>query len=440
MIKVCCVLYLCADWLQASRACAARSSSKTPTTDPPDVTEQSAAPDGENLPASSVKESSHKSSETEAPRCTEVEGNDTEKTVEAEAAGQDATDVEMKETPDENTADDSKGDEMAAEVKETENSAERSQETNVDQDTSDGKEVTDDVATTEGAEVIEVISGGSEINEVKVADGEESSKPAQQGVSEATVAPETERRRAKNWLQSKRGLEVRKTPVSPWIVGRVVVHQSKTYSSELCLKDREIRLLGPSDCAKSLQGEAPCGGAVNGKVDEMSPAPSPSPALSTASCCFLEDVCKVPPFCLPVPNIFVSVHHNVNTALDSFACIFTRSLVYRCTSSAARVCTTWSWVRRCEAPAGNRSSSRRLSTDSKPSSSPPTSSPSVRLGRGGLQPIQGPSGSRGVLVEACCRVQDLGEGPDLLLAVDSQRTGCGSFQHNQKKIWCSGCP
>ena len=31
------------------------------------------------------------------------------------------------------------------------------------------------------------------------------------------------------------------------------------------------------DCAKSLQGEAPCGNAVYGKVDEMSPAPSPSP-------------------------------------------------------------------------------------------------------------------------------------------------------------------
>ncbi len=31
-------------------------------------------------------------------------------------------------------------------------------------------------------------------------------------------------------------------------------------------------------CAKSLQGEAPCGSAVYGKVDEMSPyAPSPSP-------------------------------------------------------------------------------------------------------------------------------------------------------------------
>ncbi len=29
-------------------------------------------------------------------------------------------------------------------------------------------------------------------------------------------------------------------------------------------------------CAKSLQGEAPCGGAVYGKVDEMSPAPSPT--------------------------------------------------------------------------------------------------------------------------------------------------------------------
>ncbi len=30
-------------------------------------------------------------------------------------------------------------------------------------------------------------------------------------------------------------------------------------------------------CAKSLQGEAPCGSAVCGKVDEMSPTPSPSP-------------------------------------------------------------------------------------------------------------------------------------------------------------------
>ncbi len=35
----------------------------------------------------------------------------------------------------------------------------------------------------------------------------------------------------------------------------------------------------PYNCAKSLQGEAPCGtcSAVYGKVDEMSPAPSPSP-------------------------------------------------------------------------------------------------------------------------------------------------------------------
>ena len=51
-----------------------------------------------------------------------------------------------------------------------------------------------------------------------------------------------------------------------------------------------------SDCAKSLQGEAPCGSAVYGKVDEMSPAPLPgidnitgkglrtAVALSTASC------------------------------------------------------------------------------------------------------------------------------------------------------------
>ncbi len=31
------------------------------------------------------------------------------------------------------------------------------------------------------------------------------------------------------------------------------------------------------DCAKSLQGEAPCGSGVYGKVDEMSPAPSPAP-------------------------------------------------------------------------------------------------------------------------------------------------------------------
>ncbi len=31
----------------------------------------------------------------------------------------------------------------------------------------------------------------------------------------------------------------------------------------------------PSCCAKSLKGEAPCGIAVHGKVDEMSPAPSP---------------------------------------------------------------------------------------------------------------------------------------------------------------------
>ncbi len=30
-------------------------------------------------------------------------------------------------------------------------------------------------------------------------------------------------------------------------------------------------------CAKSLQGEAPCGSAVYGKVDEMSPAPLPPP-------------------------------------------------------------------------------------------------------------------------------------------------------------------
>ena len=30
-----------------------------------------------------------------------------------------------------------------------------------------------------------------------------------------------------------------------------------------------------SCCAKSLQGEAPCGSAVHGRVDEMSPAPSP---------------------------------------------------------------------------------------------------------------------------------------------------------------------
>ncbi len=32
-----------------------------------------------------------------------------------------------------------------------------------------------------------------------------------------------------------------------------------------------------SNCAKSLQGEAPCGGAVYGRVDEMSPAPCPLP-------------------------------------------------------------------------------------------------------------------------------------------------------------------
>ena len=37
------------------------------------------------------------------------------------------------------------------------------------------------------------------------------------------------------------------------------------------------------DCAKSLQGEAPCGGAVYGKVDEMSPTPSPRPP-SPSSC------------------------------------------------------------------------------------------------------------------------------------------------------------
>ncbi len=32
-----------------------------------------------------------------------------------------------------------------------------------------------------------------------------------------------------------------------------------------------------TDCAKSLQGEARCGSAVYGKVDEMSPAPLPLP-------------------------------------------------------------------------------------------------------------------------------------------------------------------
>ncbi len=30
---------------------------------------------------------------------------------------------------------------------------------------------------------------------------------------------------------------------------------------------------GELNCAKSFQGEAPCGSAVYGKVDEMSPAP-----------------------------------------------------------------------------------------------------------------------------------------------------------------------
>ncbi len=34
------------------------------------------------------------------------------------------------------------------------------------------------------------------------------------------------------------------------------------------------------DCAKSLQGEAPCGSAVHGKVAEISPAPLPSPSLT----------------------------------------------------------------------------------------------------------------------------------------------------------------
>ena len=38
------------------------------------------------------------------------------------------------------------------------------------------------------------------------------------------------------------------------------------------LRTRDLELLC---CAKSLQGEAPCGNAVHGKVDEMSPAPSP---------------------------------------------------------------------------------------------------------------------------------------------------------------------
>ncbi len=33
-----------------------------------------------------------------------------------------------------------------------------------------------------------------------------------------------------------------------------------------------------ANCAKSLWGEAPCGSAVYGKVDEMSPAPPPPPA------------------------------------------------------------------------------------------------------------------------------------------------------------------
>ncbi len=36
-----------------------------------------------------------------------------------------------------------------------------------------------------------------------------------------------------------------------------------------------------ANCAKSLQGEAPCGSAVYGKVDEMSPAPLPDPSPRT---------------------------------------------------------------------------------------------------------------------------------------------------------------
>ncbi len=35
-----------------------------------------------------------------------------------------------------------------------------------------------------------------------------------------------------------------------------------------------------ADCAKSLEGEAPCGSAIYGKVDEMSPAPYPLTPLT----------------------------------------------------------------------------------------------------------------------------------------------------------------
>ncbi len=45
---------------------------------------------------------------------------------------------------------------------------------------------------------------------------------------------------------------------------------NKTSLFKLYITQQEL-----ADCAKSLQGEAPCGGAVYGKVDEMSPAPSP---------------------------------------------------------------------------------------------------------------------------------------------------------------------
>ncbi len=54
-----------------------------------------------------------------------------------------------------------------------------------------------------------------------------------------------------------------------WVWFRVALQKRQTRRKGLRPKEK------CSDCAKSLLGEAPCGSAVHGKVDEMSPAPYP---------------------------------------------------------------------------------------------------------------------------------------------------------------------
>ncbi len=67
-------------------------------------------------------------------------------------------------------------------------------------------------------------------------------------------------------------------PRDPWIYRRFAATVSQHRESTPRFTTSCVQFL---NCAKSLQGEAPCGSAVYGKVDEMSPPPPPGPPAWT---------------------------------------------------------------------------------------------------------------------------------------------------------------